>query len=67
MFILIRGDDLYKNMSSYLARRLKETGNIEVLLNTEVKRMSGDVRLTTIEIVNSKTGQTQVLEAEATL
>jgi thioredoxin reductase (NADPH) len=65
VFVLIRGDDLYKNMSSYLARRLEETGNIEVLLNTEVKRMSGDVRLTTIEIVNSKTGQTQVLEAAA--
>ena len=65
VFVLIRGDDLYKNMSSYLARRLEETGNIEVLLNTEVKRMSGDLRLTTIEIVNSKTGQTQVLEAAA--
>ena len=65
VFVLIRGDDLYKSMSSYLARRLEETGNIEVLLNTEVKRMSGDLRLTTIEIVNSKTGQTQVLEAAA--
>ena len=28
-------------------------------------RRAGDVRLTTIEILNSKTGQTQVLEAEA--
>ena len=65
VFVLIRGDDLYKYMSSYLARRLEETGNIEVLLNTEVKRMSGDVHLTTIEIVNSTTGQKQVLEAEA--
>ena len=27
--------------------------------------MSGDLRLTTIEIVNSKTGQTQVLDAAA--
>ena len=29
---LIRGDDLYKNMSSYLARRIEQTANIEVLL-----------------------------------
>ncbi len=65
VFVLIRGDNLYKNMSSYLARRLEETSNIEVLLNTEVKRMSGDRRLTAVEIVNSKTGQTRVLEAEA--
>ena len=65
VYVLVRGDDLYKNMSSYLAQRIEETANIEVLLNTEVRRMSGDLRLTTIEIVNNKTGETQVLEAPA--
>jgi thioredoxin reductase (NADPH) len=65
VFVLIRGDSLYKSMSSYLARRLEKTVNIEVLRNTEVKRLSGDRRLTAIEIVNSKSGQTRVLEAAA--
>src|SRR3982074_1645828 len=31
--LLIRGDDLYKNMSSYLARRIEQTANIELLCN----------------------------------
>ena len=32
VYLVIRGDDLYKNMSSYLARRIEQTPNIEVLL-----------------------------------
>ena len=42
---MVRGDNLYKNMSSYLARRIERTPNIEVLLNTEIRRMHGDGRL----------------------
>ena len=42
VYLVVRGDDLYKNMSSYLARRIEQTPNIEVLLNTEVRRMHGD-------------------------
>ena len=42
VYLVIRGDDLYKNMSSYLARRIEQTPNIEVLRNTEVRRMRGD-------------------------
>ena len=53
---MIRGNDLYKDMSSYLARRIEQTPNIEVLLNTEVRRMSGDCFLSSVEIVNTKTG-----------
>src|SRR5580692_4972531 len=34
--LVIRGDDLYKNMSSYLAHRIEQTPKIELLLNTEV-------------------------------
>ena len=37
IYLVIRGDDLYKNMSSYLARRIEQTPNIEVLLNTEIR------------------------------
>ena len=31
VFLLVRGDDLYKSMSSYLAQRIGKTPNIEVL------------------------------------
>jgi len=65
LFLLIRGDDLYKNMSSYLARRIEQTRNIEVLRNTEVRRMSGDGHLTEIEIVDGKSGQARMLACPA--
>ncbi len=62
VYLLIRGDDLSKNMSSYLARRIMQTPNIEVLLNTEVKQMSGDGHLTAVKIVNTKIGEERTLE-----
>ena len=42
---LIRGDDLYKNMSSYLVRRIEQTPNIELICNTTIRRMNGDTHL----------------------
>jgi thioredoxin reductase (NADPH) len=65
VYLLMRGNDLYKNMSSYLAERIEQTANIEVLPNTEVRRMSGDGHLSAIEIVNNKTGEVRTLETSA--
>ena len=62
MYLVIRGDDLYKNMSSYLAQRIEQTPNIEVLCNTEIRRMSGDGHLGEVEIVNNKTGEVRTLK-----
>ena len=63
--LLIRGEDLYKNMSYYLARRIEETPNIEVLYNTTVRRMHGDGHLGAVEIVNNKTGEVRTLKTPA--
>jgi thioredoxin reductase (NADPH) len=60
--LVVRGDDLYKNMSSYLAHRIELTPNVEVHLNTEVKRMSGDGHLSTVEVLNTRTGEKQAIE-----
>lgn len=65
VYILIRGDDLSKNMSSYLVRRIQQTPNIEVMYNTEVRRMSGDGHLEEIEIVNKKTSGSRTLKTPA--
>jgi thioredoxin reductase (NADPH) len=62
---VIRGDNLYKDMSAYLARRIELTENIEVLLNTEVRRMSGDNHLGEVELVNNKTGETRIIRTPA--
>jgi thioredoxin reductase (NADPH) len=65
IYLVIRGDNLYKDMSSYLARRIEQTPNIEVLLNTEVRRMSGDGHLSEVELVNNKTGEVRVIKTPA--
>ena len=65
VLLVIRGDDLYKHMSSYLAKRIEQTPNIELLSNSTVQRMNGDGHLNSIEIVNSKTGEKRTVETPA--
>ncbi len=65
VLLLIRGDDLNKNMSSYLVSRIEQTGNIELLTNTTIKRIVGNGHLEAIEIVNSKNGEQRTVETPA--
>ena len=65
VYLVVRGGDLYEHMSSYLAKRIEGIPNIEVLLNTEVRRMSGDRCLREVEVVNKETGETRRFETPA--
>ena len=65
VYLVIRGDDLYKNMSSYLACRIEDTPNIEVLRNTEIRRLVGDGYLTSVELIDNKTGEMRTIRAPA--
>jgi thioredoxin reductase (NADPH) len=65
VFLVIRDNDLSQSMSSYLARRIEQTKNVELLPNTTVRRISGDDHLTTVEVVNGKTGQERTLQTPA--
>ena len=65
VFLLIRGDDLCKSMSSYLAHRIMHTPNIEILRCTEVTRMFGDGHLSSIEILNKTTSEKRTLQTAA--
>jgi thioredoxin reductase (NADPH) len=65
VFLLIRGDDLCKSMSSYLAHRIMNTPNIEILRCTEVIRMHGDGHLSSVEISNKTTGEKKMLPIAA--
>src|SRR5947208_15035127 len=66
-FLLIRGDDLCKSMSSYLAHRIMNTLNIEILRCTEVIRMNGDGPLSSIEMLNKTNGYKKMLPTAALL
>lgn len=65
VLILVRNDDLNKSMSAYLVRRIERTPNIEVLYNTEVCRICGNGRLSSVDVVNNQTGEKQCIEAVA--
>jgi thioredoxin reductase (NADPH) len=65
VYLVIRGGSLYRDMSSYLARRIEQTPNVEVLLNTEVRRLSGDGHLSEVELVNNKTGEARTIKTPA--
>jgi thioredoxin reductase (NADPH) len=65
VLLLIRGDDLNKNMSSYLVRRIEQTPNIELCTNTTIRRMTGNSHLEAIEILNSGNGEQQTIETPA--
>ncbi len=65
VYLVVRGDNLYKNMSSYLAHRIEQTPNIELLLNTEVVCLHGDGRLSKVELVSNKAGERRTVAAAA--
>jgi thioredoxin reductase (NADPH) len=65
VLLVIRGDDLYKSMSSYLARRIEQTANIEIVCNATIQRMRGDGHLAVVEIVNHKTRAERMVETPA--
>src|SRR5207245_549460 len=65
VLLVIRGDDLSRTMSSYLARRIGHTGNIELLCNTTVRRMDGDGHLGGVELLNGKTGAVRKVQTPA--
>jgi thioredoxin reductase (NADPH) len=60
--MLLRGDSLSAKMSHYLVDRIERTGNIEVRLHREIRSCRGSERLEALEIQNTQTGSTEILE-----
>jgi thioredoxin reductase (NADPH) len=65
VFLLLRGGDLRKSMSSYLADRIEGADNVEVLSNAEITRMLGDQRLEAVEIKDTLSGETRTIRTSA--
>src|SRR3712207_434405 len=57
--MLCRGDDLRKSMSEYLVTQIEDRDNIEVHLNTNVVAVEVEDHLESIEIEDSRTGETE--------
>ena len=65
VWLLLRGDDLRRNMSSYLAERVEGAGNVEVRRQTEIRQLRGDTRLEGVDVEHGPTGAIQQLAASA--
>jgi thioredoxin reductase (NADPH) len=65
VYLVVRSDTLYKQMSAYLAQRIELTENVEVLLDTTVERMLGNGQLQAVEVANRRSGERRTLQAAA--
>ena len=65
VLLVVRGNNIESKMSSYLSRRVQARENIEILCNTEIRKMSGGKKLEQIELENTKTGERRVVETPA--
>lgn len=65
VLLVIRGENLSKSMSSYLSRRVETHENIEILRNTEIRKMTGKEYLEAVEMENTKTGEHRVVTVSA--
>ena len=63
--LLVRGDDLGKNMSQYLVDQIGETPNIQVRLRTEVVEAHGNGNLEAISTMDCNTGNVEREQASA--
>jgi thioredoxin reductase (NADPH) len=65
VFLVIRGAGLSRTMSSYLSRRVETKHNIEILRNTEIRKMTGASALEAVELENTQTGERRVVQTPA--
>lgn len=61
VYITVRKPDLSSSMSQYLIDQIDGTPNIHLLGHTEISEVSGNERLNTAQLRNSKTGETKMV------
>jgi thioredoxin reductase (NADPH) len=59
VYVLVRANGLAESMSRYLVRRIEETPNIELRINTEVTALTGNDQLEAVEWRSNKTGKVE--------
>jgi thioredoxin reductase (NADPH) len=65
VLLVVRGSNIESKMSAYLSRRVEACANIEILCNTEIRKMSGGKKLEQVELENTKTGERRVVRTPA--
>jgi thioredoxin reductase (NADPH) len=65
VLLVVRGKNIANKMSDYLARRVQGRENIEILYQTEIRKMSGGRKLEQIELENTQTGERRTVRTPA--
>jgi thioredoxin reductase (NADPH) len=65
VLLVVRGAGLRQSMSSYLSRRVETRENIEILYQTEIRKMTGGKMLEAVEIENTRTGERRTIATPA--
>lgn len=63
--LILRGGDLYKSMSSYLADRVRKHPRIEIHTHTEVEALAGDTHLQGVTLCDNRAGTRQDFDCPA--
>jgi thioredoxin reductase (NADPH) len=63
--LLLRGDDLRKSMSDYLARRIERHPNVEVLRNVEIDAVEGGRTITGLRLRDVRGGEPRGVDCSA--
>ncbi|MBV8949503.1 MAG: FAD-dependent oxidoreductase [Actinobacteria bacterium] len=59
--LLIRHDDIARDMSRYLVDRIARSPDVEVLRHTEIRALVGDRELEAVDVDDNRTGETRRL------
>ncbi len=65
VLLVVRGNDISKKMSDYLSRRVQARENIEILYQTEIRKMFGGKKLEQIELENTETSERRLVQTPA--
>src|SRR5215510_1098300 len=65
VLLVVRGKNIANKMSDYLARRVQARENIEILYQTEIRKMVGGRKLEQIELENTQTGERRQVRTPA--
>src|SRR6266481_4506935 len=63
VLLVVRGKNL--KMSDYLSRRVQARENVEILYQTEIRKMVGGKKLEQIELENAQTGERRLVQTPA--
>jgi thioredoxin reductase (NADPH) len=65
LLLAVRGKSIASKMSDYLSRRVQARKNIEILCQTEIRKMFGGKKLEEIELENTQTGERRTVRTPA--